>query len=160
MIRYYNQIKRLVERNDEGQSFFETWRRLHGPKFKGDHDHNLDGKQRHTGFDYYEYTLPKFVTPGGGWAQWAHFQENLEYLEHDQACHRVFTTMNAVKPVISSLDPQRALKSSSFPMKNVASNASQVARARTRRKSYRDTAAEGFKSDVVEHISNPRVNST
>ena len=27
----------------------------------------LDGKQRHTGFDYYEYDMPKFGIPG--WAQ-------------------------------------------------------------------------------------------
>ena len=59
----------------------------------GKHEANqLDGKQRHTGFDYYEYNMPKFVTPG--WVQssldWnrINFQEQLEDLENDQACHQ------------------------------------------------------------------------
>ena len=70
-------------------------------KQAGNHDANqLDGKQRHTGFDYYEYDMLKFGTPG--WAEWAqcsldrstsslkalNFQEHLEDLEHDQARHQ------------------------------------------------------------------------
>ena len=62
-----------------------------------DEKHNgnqLDGKERHTGFDYNEYDMPKFGTPG--WAQSSlershtslNFQEHLEDLEHDQACHQ------------------------------------------------------------------------
>ena len=69
-------------------------RRLHWQVEK--HDANqLDGKQRHTGFDYYEYNMPKFCTPS--WApSWAqslldqsglNFQEHLEDFEHYQACH-------------------------------------------------------------------------
>ena len=57
------------------------------------HDANqLDGKQRHTGFDYYEYNLPKFGIPG--WAQssldWnsVDLQKYLEDLVHDQARHQ------------------------------------------------------------------------
>ena len=56
----------------------------------------LDGKQPHTGFDYYEYDMPKIGTPG--WAQRAqclldrsslsNFQEHLKDLEHDQARHQ------------------------------------------------------------------------
>ena len=52
----------------------------------------LDGKQRHTGFDHYECDMPKFGTPG--WTQSSlnrsnlSFQEHLEDLEHDQARHQ------------------------------------------------------------------------
>ena len=61
----------------------------------GKHDANqLDGKQRHTRFNYYEYDMPKFGTPG--WAQSSvdrghgslDFQEHHEDLEHDQARHQ------------------------------------------------------------------------
>ena len=69
----YNHIKRLVDTNDEGQSDYKTWRGRRpflGLKFNqaSNHDANqLDGKQRHTGFNYYENDMLKFVTPS--WAQ-------------------------------------------------------------------------------------------
>ena len=52
----------------------------------------LDGKQRHTGFDYYEHDIPKFVTPG--WAQSSldrsrpNSRRDLEDPEHDHARHQ------------------------------------------------------------------------
>ena len=59
----------------------------------GKYDANqLDSKQRHTGFDYYEYSMPKFGAPG--WVQSQldenrfNFQEHLEDLENDQARHQ------------------------------------------------------------------------
>ena len=98
MNRSYNHIKRLVDTNDEVHSNLKTWSRRPCLKFKqgGNYDANqLDGKQRHTRFNYYEYDVLKFGTPGR--AQWAqrlldggslNFQEHFEDLEHDQARHQ------------------------------------------------------------------------
>ena len=102
MNRSYNHIKHLVDTHDwliyQSEAISHvTIRRLWRQciNFAVKHDANqLDGKQRHTGFDYYEYDMPKFGTPG-----WAHsslnrshgslgFQEHLEDLEHDQARHQ------------------------------------------------------------------------
>ena len=60
MNRFYNHIKHLVETNRyvSGISRPLQWQ-------VGNHEANqLDGKQRHTGFDYYEYDMLKFGTPG------------------------------------------------------------------------------------------------
>ena len=50
----------------------------------------LDGKQRHTGFDYYEHDSPKIDTPG--WAQSSfdrsHKFRDLEDPEHNHARHQ------------------------------------------------------------------------
>ena len=67
MNRSYNHIKRLVDNNDEVHKNLKTWRRRPYHKWiqAGNHDSNqLDGKQRHTRFNYYEYDMPKFGTPG------------------------------------------------------------------------------------------------
>ena len=67
MNRSYNYIKNLVDNNDEVQGNPKTWRRRSSLNFyqAGNHDTNqLDGKQRHTGFNYYEYDMPKFGTSG------------------------------------------------------------------------------------------------
>ena len=91
----YNHIKHFVDRNDEVQNNLKTWNGKLWLKFYHAGNHGakqLDGKQRHTGLDYYEYDMSKFGAPG--WAQWAkclldwssfNFQEDLEDLEHDQA---------------------------------------------------------------------------
>ena len=68
--RSYNHVKCLVDTDDEVRSNYNTWRRLltlHSLKFSqaGNHDADqLDGKQRHTGFNNNEYDIPKFGTPG------------------------------------------------------------------------------------------------
>ena len=63
-----------------------------------DYDANqLDDQRSYTGFDYYEYDMPKCSIPG--WAQRSldrstiklgtiNFQEHLEDPEHDQARHQ------------------------------------------------------------------------
>ena len=96
MNRFYNHIKRLVDTNDEVYSNSNAC----GGRWviliqAGNHDANqLDGKQRHTGFDYYEYDMPKFTSATPGWAQHFldrsrfNFQDHLEDLEHDQARHQ------------------------------------------------------------------------
>ena len=96
MNRYYNHINHFVDTNDYFHSNANTstlrqhclWQDLeHEAK-------QLDGKQRHTWFNYYEYDMPKFGTPDG-WVQWAqiwnpfdrnsfNFQKNHENFEHYQ----------------------------------------------------------------------------
>ena len=54
MNRSYNHVKHLVDTNDYINTI-DSWR-LHWQAVK--HDANqLDGKQCHTGFDYYEYDM-------------------------------------------------------------------------------------------------------
>ena len=60
-----NHIKHLVDNNEvvNGQ---KHWRGCYGLSLYDQlkHDANqLDDKQRHTRFDYYEYDMPKFGTP-------------------------------------------------------------------------------------------------
>ena len=65
MNRSYNHIKSLVDNNDKIESNQRHLRSRLKLNQAGNHDANqLDGKQRHTGFDYYEYDMPKFGTPG------------------------------------------------------------------------------------------------
>ena len=90
MSRSYNHIKHFVDNNDYLQTNCKTWRRRSKFNEAGNHDANqLDGKQRHTGFDYYEYDVPKFGTAGRTQCSLDrssfNFQEHLEDLEHDQA---------------------------------------------------------------------------
>ena len=84
----------MVDGHDKAQSEVDT-NRLHFRAVYQDGKHGanqLDGEQRQSGFDYYEYNMPKFGTPG--WAQWAqcsldrsslNFQEHSEDLEHNEA---------------------------------------------------------------------------
>ena len=95
MIRSYNHIKYFVDNNEEVKSkrhpYGLTWHKRQGIKHKAN---QLDEKQRHTRFDYYEYDMPKSGTPS--WAQSSldsrtsgfNFQEHLEDPEHDQARHQ------------------------------------------------------------------------
>ena len=92
MNRCCNHIKHLVDTNEKVKSI-QVRRRLN----VGKHDANqLDGKQRQTGFDYYEYDMPvpKSGTSTTGRAQISldrispSFREHLEDLEHDQARHQ------------------------------------------------------------------------
>ena len=83
--RFYNHNNHLVDTNGQVNSV----RQLHWQV--GKHDANqLNGKQRHTGFNYYEYGMPKCGTPG--WAQSSldrsqeHFK--VDDFEHDQARHQ------------------------------------------------------------------------
>ena len=67
MNRSYNHIKYLVENNDEVIGIYKTLRGRPCLDLNqaGNHDvSQLDGKQRHAGFNYYEYDVPKFATPG------------------------------------------------------------------------------------------------
>ena len=83
----YNHIKHLVDTNDEVKSSNRHCR--HGDKHEAN---QLDGKQQHSGFDYYEYDMLKFVTSGCAQSSLDRsrldFQEHLEDLEHDQACYQ------------------------------------------------------------------------
>jgi hypothetical protein len=80
MNRYYNHIKHLIDTDRQVKS--EKSSRTQSQA--GKHDANqLDCKQRHTGFDYYEYDGPKFGTPGSR----LNFQEHLDDLEHDRGRH-------------------------------------------------------------------------
>ena len=97
MNRSYNHIKHFVNNNEVVKSTKHRhgclelrWHQVHEK-----HGANqLDDKQRHTRFDYYEYNMLKFGTPS--WAQSSldrstgspNFQEHLENLEHDQARHQ------------------------------------------------------------------------
>ena len=66
MNRSYNHVKHFVDNKDVVDSKNHRhgchellWLRDHLK-----HEANqLDDKQRHTGFDYYEYDMPKFGTP-------------------------------------------------------------------------------------------------
>ena len=60
MNRSYNYIKRLVDRNGIITSNKGPIRCQDGKQ----EANQLDGKQRHAGFDYYEYNMPMFGTPG------------------------------------------------------------------------------------------------
>ena len=63
MNRSYNHIKHLVDTNDYVINITSISRPLHWQV--AEHDANqLDGKHCHTGFNYYEYDMPKFGTPG------------------------------------------------------------------------------------------------
>ena len=88
IIRSYNHIKHLVDTNEQEVNSFTRRQDVK-------HEANqLDGKQRHTGFDYYENDMPEFGT--SSWAQGSidrrhgilNFQEYLEDLEHDQTRHQ------------------------------------------------------------------------
>ena len=89
MNRSYNHINHLVDRNDIIITFKSP---LHWQDVK--HEENqLDDKQRHTRFDYYEYNVSKLGTPC--WAQSSldrshvslNFQEHSEDFENEQARH-------------------------------------------------------------------------
>ena len=98
MNRSYNHIKHFIDNKDVVRSKNHrpgshelNWH----PDRRLKHDANqLDDKQHHTGFDYYEYNMLKFTTPG--WAQTSldrstssfNFQEHLEDSEHNQARHQ------------------------------------------------------------------------
>ena len=97
MNRSYNHIEHFVDTNDKVQNDNKTSSlRIRACRHAGKHDANqLDGKQRHAGFDHYEYDMLKFVIPG--WAQWAQcsldrssldFQEYRADLKQDQARHQ------------------------------------------------------------------------
>ena len=104
----------MVDKDDRVQSNRNTWRRLQISyciklRQAGNNDTNqLDGKQCHTGFDYYEQDMLKFGILGRAQAHWAQcslnrsirlrltgkqprplkYQEHLEDFEHDQARHQ------------------------------------------------------------------------
>ena len=88
VVRSYNHIKHLVDTNEQ---VVDSFIRRQDVKHEAN---QLDGKQCHTGFYYYEYDMPEFGTPG--WTQSSidrshgtfNFQEYLEDLEHDQARHQ------------------------------------------------------------------------
>jgi hypothetical protein len=65
MYRSHNYIKHFVDKIDNVKNINPSlpvhW--LVGIR-KHDDANQLDDKQRHTGFDYYEYDMPKFGTPG------------------------------------------------------------------------------------------------
>ena len=80
----YNYIKRLVDSNNIITS---TNGSLHRQDEKYE-TNQLDGEQRHTRFDYYEYNVLKFGTPSWLDQYRINFQEHLEDLDHDQARHQ------------------------------------------------------------------------
>ena len=88
MNRFYNHIKHLVDSNEiiHNINTRPQWQEV-----KCD-TNQLYGKQRQTGFNYYEHDVPKFRTPG--WVQSeldqnrVNLQEHLENLENDQARHQ------------------------------------------------------------------------
>ena len=87
-------IKHLVDNNEYVN---KIGRRLHWQIIVKQDANQLDGKQRHPGFDYYEYDMPIFGTTTPGWGDTQssldrsttsnsfNFQEHLEDFEHDQA---------------------------------------------------------------------------
>ena len=88
MNRFYNHIKHSVDSNG-------VFNNIKGPARWRDgkpEANQLDGKQCHTGFDYYEYNIPKFGTPSRVQSSLdrnrINFQEQLENLENDQARHQ------------------------------------------------------------------------
>ena len=91
MNRSYNHIKHSFENNDIVNNIMA---RLHWQDVK--HDVNqLDSKQRHAGFDYYEYDVLEFgTTPGRAQSFFdqspgtLNFQEHLEDLVNDQTRHQ------------------------------------------------------------------------
>ena len=98
MNRSYNHIKHLVNNNDIVKSSKQLpdnseW--VHDPNLK-QQSNQLDDKQRHSGFDYYEYNMLKFGTPSGAQSSLdritslssLNFQEYLEDPEHDQPRHQ------------------------------------------------------------------------
>jgi hypothetical protein len=95
MNSFYNHIKNLVDISEYVISNLKDKVRRLGHQWTevGKHDANqLDGKQRHTGFNYYEYDMSKFGTPGCAQSlldrNSLNFQEHLEDPEHDQARHQ------------------------------------------------------------------------
>ena len=75
----------------------------------------LDGKQCHTGFDYYEKNMSKFGTPGRAQSSLDRScknlicQEHLEDLEHDQARQGIHSNgPDRAKPVRITGNPQAA----------------------------------------------------
>ena len=99
MNRSYNHIKRLVDnieavksnKHRPGPGCPEL--RWHQVREKQGAN-QLDDKQCHTGFNYYEYDMPKFSTPSRAQnsldrcLRSPNFQEHLEDPEHDQARHQ------------------------------------------------------------------------
>ena len=82
MNRAYNHITYFTDNKDIVKSRRQRRRGLiHQDRVKH-HANQLDDKQRHTGFDYYEYDMPIF---GNSIPNIFNFQEQLEDLEHDQA---------------------------------------------------------------------------
>ena len=94
MNRSYDHIKYFVHNIEVEKrikhwpgGILPTW--LHDPKH---HANQLDDKQRHTRFDYYEYDIPKIGTPS--WAQTSldrstsNQLERLEDPERDQTRHQ------------------------------------------------------------------------
>jgi hypothetical protein len=88
--RKYNHIKHLVDTNEYDISII---RRLGWLIVKHEATY-LDGKQCHTGFDYYDNDMSKLGTPSCAQSSLdrssnsPNFQEHLEDLEHDQARHQ------------------------------------------------------------------------
>ena len=97
MNRSYNHVKHFVENSDVVKSnrhwpgaIVSDFDRPQDPKH---HVNELDDKQRHTGFDYYEYDMPYFGT--SSWIQSSldrsttslNFQEHHDP-EHNQARHQ------------------------------------------------------------------------
>ena len=62
MNRFYNHIEQFVDTNEEVKSKRSrlTWHKCQGVKHGANH---LDDEQHHTGFNYYEYDMPRFGTP-------------------------------------------------------------------------------------------------
>ena len=96
MNRTYNHIKHLVERNDQIESYNNTLgrKRTRYEQAGKHHANQVNGKQRHSGFDYYYESDMLIIGSPGGWAQFSldrsnlYFQERVEDLEYDQARHQ------------------------------------------------------------------------
>ena len=87
MNKSYNHIKHFVDTNDYGKG---TVPQLRVVRQQVKHEANhLDGKQRHTGFDHYDYDMSKFGTPRRTQISInqirLYFHEHLEDLDHNQA---------------------------------------------------------------------------
>ena len=99
MNRSYNHIKHFVDTTDYKKSSSDIAvlsPRCH-VQVANYGANQLDDEQRHTGFDYYEYDMPKCGIPG--WTQSSldqratnlttiNFREHHEDSEHDQARHQ------------------------------------------------------------------------
>ena len=115
MNRSYNHIKHFVDtnavvnsrRHRPGECHKLTW---HRDSVKQSAN-QLDDKQRHTRFDYYEHDMSKFGTPS--WAQSSldrstnsfNFQEHLEDPEYNQARHQAVHSHCRDETCCSQRDP-------------------------------------------------------
>ena len=105
----YNHIKHFVDTNEVLKSNIlqpGVW--IHEPKH---HANYLDYKQRHTGFDYYEYDMPKFGI--SSWAQTSidrssscfNFWEHCVDPEHNQARYQAIHSHGRSDTRCSQWDP-------------------------------------------------------